>query len=79
MFCGYPFPCPLVVTNDQRAVIRTFLHGSNYCVVLEAFFIEAAPRLVERGHDVIVYCRKSLFQGTASTVQRRATDLSAQY
>jgi glycosyltransferase involved in cell wall biosynthesis len=28
----------------------------------EAFFIELAPRLVERGHDVIVYCRKSLFQ-----------------
>jgi glycosyltransferase involved in cell wall biosynthesis len=28
----------------------------------EAFFIELAPRLVERGHEVIVYCRKSLFQ-----------------
>lgn len=28
----------------------------------EAFFIELAPRLVERGHDVIVYCRKSLFR-----------------
>jgi glycosyltransferase involved in cell wall biosynthesis len=27
----------------------------------ETFFIELAPRLVERGHDVIVYCRKSLF------------------
>jgi glycosyltransferase involved in cell wall biosynthesis len=27
----------------------------------EAFFIEIAPRLAERGHDVIVYCRKSLF------------------
>jgi glycosyltransferase involved in cell wall biosynthesis len=27
----------------------------------EAFFIEIAPRLVERGHDVIVYCRRSLF------------------
>jgi glycosyltransferase involved in cell wall biosynthesis len=27
----------------------------------EAFFVEIAPRLVERGHDVIVYCRKSLF------------------
>lgn len=28
----------------------------------ETFFIELAPRLVERGHDVIVYCRKSLFK-----------------
>jgi len=28
----------------------------------EAFFVEIAPRLVERGHDVIVYCRKSLFK-----------------
>jgi glycosyltransferase involved in cell wall biosynthesis len=28
----------------------------------EAFFIEIAPRLVARGHEVIVYCRKSLFR-----------------
>src|SRR5215472_3665416 len=28
----------------------------------ETFFIELAPRLVQRGHDVIVYCRKSLFK-----------------
>jgi glycosyltransferase involved in cell wall biosynthesis len=28
----------------------------------ETFFIELAPRLVERGHDVIVYCRKSLYE-----------------
>src|SRR6185312_10835363 len=28
----------------------------------ETFFIELAPRLVERGHEVIVYCRRSLFQ-----------------
>jgi len=27
----------------------------------EAFFIEIAPRLAERGHEVMVYCRKSLF------------------
>ena len=27
----------------------------------ETFFIELAPRLAERGHDVIVYCRKRLF------------------
>ncbi|HET9838425.1 MAG TPA: glycosyltransferase [Candidatus Angelobacter sp.] len=27
----------------------------------ETFFIELAPRLVERGHEVIVYCRRSLF------------------
>lgn len=27
----------------------------------ETFFIELAPRLAERGHDVIVYCRKKLF------------------
>jgi glycosyltransferase involved in cell wall biosynthesis len=28
----------------------------------ETFFIELAPRLVERGHEVIVYCRKSVFK-----------------
>jgi len=28
----------------------------------ETFFIELAPRLVERGHEVIVYCRKALFR-----------------
>ena len=28
----------------------------------EAFFVELAPRLVERGHEVIVYCRRSLFK-----------------
>jgi glycosyltransferase involved in cell wall biosynthesis len=28
----------------------------------ETFFIELAPRLVARGHDVIVYCRRSLFR-----------------
>jgi glycosyltransferase involved in cell wall biosynthesis len=28
----------------------------------EAWSIQLAPRLVERGHDVIVYCRRSLFR-----------------
>ena len=28
----------------------------------ETFFIELAPRLAERGHEVIVYCRKALFK-----------------
>lgn len=28
----------------------------------EAFFIEIAPRLAARGHDVVVYCRKVLYQ-----------------
>ncbi|MGH9570535.1 MAG: DUF1972 domain-containing protein, partial [Candidatus Angelobacter sp.] len=28
----------------------------------ETFFMELAPRLVERGHEVIAYCRRSLFQ-----------------
>ncbi len=28
----------------------------------ETFFIELAPRLVQRGHEVIVYCRKALFK-----------------
>jgi glycosyltransferase involved in cell wall biosynthesis len=28
----------------------------------EAFFVEIAPRLAARGHDVIVYCRRSLFK-----------------
>jgi glycosyltransferase involved in cell wall biosynthesis len=32
----------------------------------ETFFIELAPRLVERGHDVIVYCRKFLYEDRPS-------------
>lgn len=28
----------------------------------ETFFIELAPRLAQRGHEVIVYCRRSLFR-----------------
>jgi glycosyltransferase involved in cell wall biosynthesis len=28
----------------------------------ETFFVELAPRLAERGHEVIVYCRRSLFK-----------------
>jgi glycosyltransferase involved in cell wall biosynthesis len=28
----------------------------------ETFFIEVAPRLVSRGHEVIVYCRRALFR-----------------
>ncbi|HEX7288274.1 MAG TPA: glycosyltransferase [Candidatus Angelobacter sp.] len=28
----------------------------------ETFFIELGPRLVKRGHEVIVYCRRSLFR-----------------
>src|SRR5215470_13596727 len=28
----------------------------------EVFISEVAPRLVSRGHDVIVYCRSSLFR-----------------
>lgn len=28
----------------------------------ETFFVELAPRLVERGHQVIVYCRRALFK-----------------
>lgn len=28
----------------------------------ETFFIEVAPRLVKRGHEVTVYCRRSLFR-----------------
>ena len=33
----------------------------------ETFFGELAPRLAERGHDVIVYCRRSLFRERPST------------
>jgi len=32
----------------------------------ETFLIELAPRLVERGHEVIVYCRRSLFRDRPS-------------
>jgi len=33
----------------------------------ETFFGELAPRLAERGHQVIVYCRRSLFRERPST------------
>jgi|SRR5271170_7396159 len=33
----------------------------------EAFIGEVGPRLVERGHEVTVYCRKSLFQERPKT------------
>jgi glycosyltransferase involved in cell wall biosynthesis len=33
----------------------------------ETFFGELAPRLAERGHDVIVYCRRSLFRERPKT------------
>ena len=33
----------------------------------EAFIGEVAPRLVERGHEVIVYCRRSLFREQPKT------------
>ena len=33
----------------------------------ETFFGELAPRLAERGHEVIVYCRRSLFRERPST------------
>jgi glycosyltransferase involved in cell wall biosynthesis len=35
----------------------------------EAFFLELAPRLVERGHEVIVYNRRSLFKDRPSHVK----------
>lgn len=50
---------------SRRAGLRIAIFGgrgipSTYSGT-ETFFIELAPRLVERGHDVIVYCRKALF------------------
>jgi glycosyltransferase involved in cell wall biosynthesis len=35
----------------------------------ETFFLELAPRLAARGHEVIVYCRKSLFPERPPTYQ----------
>ena len=35
----------------------------------ETFFIELAPRLAQRGHEVIIYCRKSLFKERPSHYQ----------
>jgi glycosyltransferase involved in cell wall biosynthesis len=35
----------------------------------EAFIAELAPRLVARGHDVLVYCRRSLFPERLATWQ----------
>lgn len=34
---------------------------------LETFFLEIAPRLAERGHDVIGYCRRALFKERPKT------------
>jgi len=39
---------------DGRGIPHTYGGG-------EAFMGELAPRLAERGHDVIVYCRSSMF------------------
>ncbi len=58
--------------NDQKKVaagsrkLRLAIFGgrgipSTYSGT-EAFFIEVAPRLAARGHDVIVYCRKVLYK-----------------
>jgi glycosyltransferase involved in cell wall biosynthesis len=52
--------------NTPRRKLRIAIFGgrgipSTYSGT-ETFFIELAPRLVERGHEVIVYCRKALFQ-----------------
>ena len=33
----------------------------------EAFIGEVAPRLVDRGHEVLVYCRSSLFKDRPKT------------
>jgi len=33
----------------------------------EAFIGQVGPRLVERGHEVIVYCRRSLFRERPET------------
>jgi glycosyltransferase involved in cell wall biosynthesis len=53
------------VTREGRKLRIAILGGrgipSTYSGT-ETFFIELAPRLVERGHDVIVYCRKALFK-----------------
>jgi glycosyltransferase involved in cell wall biosynthesis len=51
---------------NQRRPLRLAIFGgrgipSTYSGY-EAFFIEIAPRLAARGHDVIVYCRRSLFK-----------------
>src|ERR1700694_1657932 len=35
----------------------------------EVFIGEVAPRLVSRGHEVIVYCRKSLFEKRPKTCE----------
>ena len=51
---------------SDRARLRIAIFGgrgipSTYSGT-ETFFIELGPRLAARGHDVIVYCRKSLFK-----------------
>ena len=44
----------------------------------EAFFLELAPRLVQRGHEVIVYNRRSLFR-EKPVLQRREAHLSPKH
>src|SRR5258708_6356364 len=52
-------------TTTGRKLRLAFLGGrglpSTYSGT-ETFFLEVAPRLAERGHEVTVYCRKSLFK-----------------
>src|SRR5882672_8941081 len=57
---------PLPPGRSRRPAMRIAIFGSrgipHTSGGAEAFLEERAPRLAERGHQVTVYCRRSLFQ-----------------
>lgn len=60
-------PNPLLpshIRNDHKLRIALFgARGIPHTYSgTETFFVELAPRLAARGHDVIVYCRRQLFK-----------------
>ena len=58
-------------SNGQRRQLRISIFGSRGIPHTyggaEAFLGELAPRLAERGHEVLVYCRRSLFKERPSS------------
>jgi glycosyltransferase involved in cell wall biosynthesis len=62
-----------VVSESVKQKLRIAMLGSrgipHTYSGYEAFLGEVGPRLVERGHEVIVYCRRSLFRERPKTYQ----------
>src|SRR6202521_4348157 len=58
-------------SNSHRRKLKIAIFGSRGIPHTyggaEAFLGELAPRLAERGHEVLVYCRRSLFKERSSS------------